>query len=194
MAGTRAKFLTLINSLATVFPDNNVGQITPAILRDFLDSMLRTCFIPDAFLLQTAPGLAVPLLANTWTVVPLAAWGASGQDASGDLTAAVGTGRLTGNPLIAGLDYIVIAECVLQGTVNAQLDIGFFINGIAPTAPATTITLQGAGRDIAATCGALLAAQPINTFWQLGLRAPGGALTPTLNRARFNLQLKNTWS
>lgn len=194
MAGARTKFLTLINSLPVSFPDNATGQITPAILRDFLDSMLRTCFIPDASLTQTVGGLVVPLLNNTWTVVPVALWGVAQVDASGDITASVLTGRLTGNPTIAGLDYGVHGDITISGVINTEVNIGFFKSGVAPAFQSGTMTLGGAGKDVTASLGALFQGQATGTYWELGLRLTSGAASITIENALIDLNLLNTWS
>lgn len=195
MAGARSKFDTLIQSLPTVFPDNNTGQITPELLRDFLDSFLRTCFIPDSFLGQTVSGFVVNLpAAAAWLIIPVGVWGASGQDASGDLSASIATGRITSITPVNGCDYSMILEVSCEGAVNTQVDFGFFKSGVPPIQPNGTITLTGAGKNVAFSGGSLYSAQPSGTFWELGMRAPGGAVAVTVDFARINGQLKNTWA
>jgi len=191
MAGSRSKFLTLINALATTFPDNNVGQITPAILRDFLDSMLRTAFEPDAFLFGSTP--TVVNLTNAWSVLPPAFWTSNGFDPSADISADQALGRLIGSPLV-GLDYLVYPNISLEGTVNSPVEVGIFKSGVAPTVALGTCTLAGAGRPVSVFFSYWFQAAAANEYFQLGLRSPTGALSPTVNIARMRMELKNTWS
>ena len=192
MAGARSKFQTLINSLATTFPDNNVGQITPAILRDFLDSMLRTAFEPGAVLFGTTP--LVVNLTNAWSVIPPAVWTSSAFDASGDISADQALGRLNGSTALAGMDYLVYPNVSIEGVVNVPIEVGIFRTGVAPTVALGTITLGGAGRPVSVFFSNWYQAVAINEYFQLGLRSPSGNQAVTVNVARIRMEQKNTWS
>ena len=192
MAGARSKFQTLITQLATTFPDNNVGQITPAILRDFLDSFLRTAFEPGAVLFGTTP--TVVNLTNAWSVIPAAFWTSSGFDASGDISADQALGRLNGSTSLVGGDYLVYPNISIEGVVNSPVEVGIFRTGVAPTVALGTCTLGGAGRPVSVFFSNWYQGVGINEYFQLGLRSPGGVLAPTVNVARIRMELKNTWS
>jgi hypothetical protein len=186
MGTLRTKIETLINNLPTVFPDNNSGIITPAVLRDYLNQLLQSLFLPDARLLKVAGPVAIPLT-TAFTLIPNTLWGTAVFDASGDVSAIVATGRVIAHPTINDLSYVPSAQITGEGPVNTQFDFSFGVNGVTPTIVLGSLTTQGAGRDVNIEMSEMFNSLNANDYVQLYARAPAGAATLTVSYVRLNL-------
>ena len=188
----RGTFQALLNDLPTVFPDNVAGQITPAVLRDYLSRFIQSAFLPDARLVRSTAGFAMPLTA-TFAAVPIALYQTADFDASGDVSADILTGRCLTNPTVPNLSYIPGAQITGEGAINTQFDFSFGLNGAVPTIVLGSMTTQGAGRDVNIQMSELFNSIPANAFVELFARAPAGAATLTISYARFQLVGWQTW-
>lgn len=132
----RADVNTLKNRAATDFPDNNIGSITPAVLRTYQeDSMtLRIDEIDsqkqdEAFLIATTDQLNVSIGANWTTLTTYDV--ASGDDSAGQGFLKVNqAGGIITTKDVSGWTYKAAAFVSFEGAGNVRYDLAIMANGV----------------------------------------------------------------
>jgi hypothetical protein len=135
----RKSFVQLQADLATAFPDNITGLITPAILRNYLNSFLEAIRPAYGLLSRTTPNVQTLQLTDT----PVVFETGFVSDVP-DYTTTPATGVI--NRLEAGTTTVTF-NCSVEGTAGRIVTVTLYKNSVA-TSWRGSATLGGAGKPV----------------------------------------------
>lgn len=142
----RKSFVQLQADLATAFPDNITGLITPTILRTYLNSFLEAIRPAYGLLSRTTPNAQTLQLTDT----PVVFETGYVSDVP-DFTATPATGTIS--RLEAGSTSVNF-NCSAEGTAGRIVTVTLYKNGVA-TSWRGSATLGGAGKPVEIAFAAL---------------------------------------
>jgi hypothetical protein len=169
---------TLRANIATVFPDNTLGEISPADLRGIcLDTVDST--VPDEALLT----MSAPLVGEVLTATPSIPLSQFDGSIGGDgvfLKPNPAGGYIEGTTT-AGFSYYIIAESTFSPGNNEIVNIQGVVDGV-PFGPVQSVT--GNGTDaVSVSLIAVFNSMPSDGQLALSYAAPDGAATITIQSA-----------
>ena len=156
-------------NINAAIPDNAVGEVSPADVRNNLLDMVDSTVPDEAALTQSAPLNSVAL--TTAWLTPLSQFdGSIGGD--GVFLKPNPAGGYIESTTTPGFTYYVIAETNIVPGNNVLIDISVLLNGV-PVGPISEVI--GNGNDpISVSIIALENAMPSDGQLSVGYRSPGG--------------------
>jgi len=139
---------TLKNEINSLLPDNNTGQITPAILRGVLQDMADSLYSRGASLFRSSATPVAQALTTTPTNYPAI------YDTLRALDPPVVAGSLvagTVTPAVTGFACSLTVSMTVDGAVNRIVTAQSAKNGVQIIASRIIATCTGAGNKVSAT-------------------------------------------
>ena len=160
--------------IASQMPDNTLGLITPAIVRNLLNDIIDSTIQDECGIVTSVPvaGFAVT---TTFTPITTAVFT---QDIGGDgsfLTVNAAGGNITLSST-AGFAYSVVAAISFEAPNNDEIEIVVLVDGV-PKPYSPLGTGRGNNRPVTVYVDAIINPAPASALVQVGLRAPAGATT-----------------
>ena len=184
------RFLDNIRSdISTFLADNITGDISPADIRNILNDIIDSTIQDECGIVTSAP-VAGYAIAATFTPITT---GVFTEEIGGDgsfLTVSAAAGNVTLSST-AGFAYNVVGAISFAAPNNTEIEIVVLVDGV-PKPYSPLGTGRGNNRPVTVYTDAIINPAPAGAVVQLGLRAPAGATTITIEDCVLGVTIQPT--